>query len=444
MSFQDFKLHSKLLRAVEASGFVAPTEIQRRVIPVALEGRDVMASAQTGTGKTAAFVLPCLQRLLTPAPARENGPRVLVLTPTRELAVQVFEHVRQLSRFTTLRGGAVVGGMPYPGQERLLKMPLDLLVATPGRLIDHMERGSVAFSRLEVLVIDEADRMLDMGFVDDVDRIARAAPAKRQTILTSATLEGEVEEIAQRHLIDPVRIQLTEVTGRHEAIDQLVYEADDARHKRALLDHLLAGPGFAQGIVFTATKRGAEDLATGLAAAGFACAALHGDMDQDARRRTVDRLRAGQHRVLVATDVAARGLDFQGISHVINFDLPSAPEDYIHRIGRTGRAGATGIAVSLVAPDDWSKLVRIERVTAQRLDRRIGPGLEPRMARGESAPRGRPPAAAGAKRSRSAAAGGGDRPKRGGGPQRGGGFGRRRNQQVEAASAAFGRAFGGD
>ncbi len=378
VSFESLNLNSNLLRAVQACGFSEPSEIQREAVPVALEGRDLMASAQTGTGKTAAFVLPVLQRLATPAVVHGAGPRVLVLTPTRELAAQVEENIRSLGKFSRIVSGSVVGGTPYPPQIRMLQKPLDLLVATPGRLMDHMQSGRVNFSRLEVLILDEADRMLDMGFVDAVKEIAAATPAQRQTLLFSATLEGRVLEIARRLLRDPVRIQLAANTERHASIEQQAHHADDIRHKHRLLDHLLGDPSLSQAVIFTATKRGAETLAGQLHERGHRCAPLHGDMNQGQRRRTVERMRRGNVRLLVATDVAARGLDIRGISHVINFDLPMVAEDYIHRIGRTGRGGASGTAISLIGPEDWRKLAGIERLLNARVEREVIPGLEPR------------------------------------------------------------------
>jgi len=378
LSFTDLNLDEQLLRAIEACGFKSPSDIQQQAIPVALEGNDLMASAQTGTGKTAAFVLPALQRLLKNKPAPGHGPRVLVLTPTRELATQVSDAIRDLGKFSRLRSGSIVGGTPYPPQIKMLRQPLDLLVATPGRLIDHFENGRLDFSRLEMLVLDEADRMLDMGFVDDVERIAAALPEQRQTLLFSATLEGEVRNVARRLLTEPKRIQIAGVKVSHDSIAQHIHQADDFRHKHALLTHHLGNEAVSQAVIFTATKRGADDLAKQLREQGHRSAALHGDMSQGARRRTVERMRRGQCRVLVATDVAARGIDIKGISHVFNFDLPMAAEDYIHRIGRTGRGGASGIAVSLVGPQDWDKLARIEKLTGSKLQRLVLEGLEPR------------------------------------------------------------------
>ena len=377
MSFKELNLNAQLLKAIDATGFSEPTEIQRKAIPEVLAGRDLMASAQTGTVKTAAFVLPALERLLTPSNVRGNGPRVLVLTPTRELAMQVNDNIRTFSRFARFNTGTVVGGMAYPPQIRMLNKPLDLLVATPGRLMDHMEQGRIDFSRLEILVLDEADRMLDMGFVDAVKIIAKATPSKRQTLLFSATFEGKVMAIAKQLLRDPARVQLAANHDRHASIEQRLHHADDHGHKHELLSHYLSSTELSQAVIFTATKRGADKLARRLADQGHTSAALHGDMGQGARKRTVEQMRRGKFRLLVATDVASRGLDIKGISHVINYDLPMVAEDYIHRIGRTGRAGATGTAVSLVGPEDWSKLHGIERLTGRKLEREVIPGLEP-------------------------------------------------------------------
>lgn len=377
MSFNKLNLHSNLQKAIASCGFNKPTDVQREAIPVVLSGRDLMASAQTGTGKTAAFVLPALQRLLTPARNKGKGPRVLVLTPTRELAIQVNDNIVQFSRFSRFATGTVVGGMPYPPQIKMLRNPLDLLVATPGRLMDHMEQGRVDFSRLEMLVLDEADRMLDMGFVNAVKTIAKAMPKVRQTLLFSATLEGEVLKIAKQILTDPIRIQLAANHQRHAAITQHAHRVDDADHKRSLLAHYASDTSLRQALIFTATKRGADRLSKKLVANGHASAALHGDMSQNKRKRTVDNMRRGKIRLLVATDVAARGLDIRGISHVINFDMPMVAEDYIHRIGRTGRAGDKGTAISLVGPDDRLKLAGIKRITGGDLNWSVIQGLEP-------------------------------------------------------------------
>jgi superfamily II DNA/RNA helicase len=376
-SFESFGLAEPLLKGLAASGFVRPTEIQARALPMALLGRDLMASAQTGTGKTAAFALPALQRLLKPSAVQGRGPRVLVLTPTRELAGQVEGVVQELAKFAKLRIGSIVGGVPFPPQERLLRGTVDLLVATPGRLIDHMEKRLVDFSRLELFVLDEADRMLDMGFIKPVKQIAAALPKERQTMLFSATLEGGILAIAKQLLRDPVTVQFTTATQKHASISQRVFQANGPDHKQAILAHLLADPELTQAIVFCATKRGAGRMAKRLVALGHKAAALHGNMRQSARNRTVDQLRSGKVKLLVATDVAGRGVDFEGLSHVINFDLPQVAEDYIHRVGRTGRNGASGIAVSLVGPDDRSKLANIERLIGRRLEHHNVAGLAP-------------------------------------------------------------------
>jgi superfamily II DNA/RNA helicase len=377
VSFKQLNLHPKLLKAIDITGFDKPTDVQRDAIPLVLEGRDIMASAQTGTGKTAAFVLPVLHRLMNPAKSQNSGPRVLVLTPTRELAMQVNENIEQFSRYCHFTNGTVLGGTPYPPQNRLLKKPLDILVATPGRLMDHMAQGRVNFSRLEVLVLDEADRMLDMGFIGAVRKISAAIPKNRQTLLFSATLEGKVLSIAKELLQNPARVQLAANNVQHASIQQHVLQADNVRHKSRLLTHFLMQDEMTQAVVFAATKRGADRMARSLGEQGHKTAALHGDMNQSKRKRTMERMRTGKVRVLVATDVAARGLDIKGISHVINFDLPMVAEDYIHRIGRTGRGGATGTAVSLVGPEDWSKLADIERLTGRKLKRSVIAGLEP-------------------------------------------------------------------
>ncbi|MDH4120623.1 MAG: DEAD/DEAH box helicase [Deltaproteobacteria bacterium] len=376
MSFQTLNLDPLLLKALEAAGFTEPTAVQKEAIPAALSGRDVMASAQTGTGKTAAFLLPAMHNLLN-HPARTHHIRVLVLSPTRELAMQIHQAINLLGRFTRLVSGTVVGGTGYGPQDKLLRQGPDILVATPGRLMDHMNRRTVDLSRVELLVLDEADRMLDMGFVKPVETIAAQTPAGRQTLLFSATLEGEVDRVARRLMKDPLRVKLAHASQRHESITQHIHMADSPDHKKALLTHLLADPHMSQAVIFTATKRGADRLAKKLTEDGHLAAPLHGNMSQGARNRTVEHLRKGKVRLLVATDVAARGIDIKGMSHVINFDLPMTAEDYVHRIGRTGRAGATGIAVSLVGPDDHGKLAGIERLIKQPLDRRVVEGLEP-------------------------------------------------------------------
>jgi len=377
MSFASLNLNPELCQALAAAGYDQPTPVQAQSIPMALTGFDLMVSAPTGTGKTAAFVLPALQRLAL-APARNGrGPRVLVLTPTRELATQVTAAVDKYCKFMRrMRTGTVLGGMPYPKQRRLLEQPLDVLVATPGRLIDFIEQGKVDFSRLEILVLDEADRMLDMGFIEPVRRIAAKTPATRQTLLFSATLDGNIGKLAHELLREPKRIEVAAPQAKHENIDQKLHVVDDGSHKHRLLEHLLREECSEQTIVFTATKHGADRLADKLFHGGHEAAALHGNMSQSQRNRTLSRLRSGSVRVLVATDVAARGIDVASISHVINYDLPKVAEDYVHRIGRTGRAGATGTAISFASVDDVRQLRQIERYIGQSIERWSVPGFE--------------------------------------------------------------------
>jgi len=379
MSFESLNLNPAILKAIADSGYTQPTPVQAQAIPEVMAGHDLMASAQTGTGKTAAFILPALNRLATPSQVRSKGPRVLVLTPTRELAQQVCDAASKYGKHMHVKVISILGGMPYPVQNRLLSGFVDILVATPGRLIDHLERGRIDFSRLEMLVLDEADRMLDMGFSEDVERIADATPKTRQTLLFSATLEGVVGNMAARMLKDPKRITVSAAKAKHENIEQRMMFADDVAHKNKMLSHILTDIDVNQAVVFTATKRDADSLADSLAAQGHAVAALHGDMNQRERNRTLQNLRHGNLRVLVATDVAARGIDVPGISHVINFDLPKFAEDYVHRIGRTGRGGASGIAISFASNRDALLLKRIERYTEQRIEMHTIEGLEPKF-----------------------------------------------------------------
>jgi superfamily II DNA/RNA helicase len=376
LSFAEFSFHPLILKALDAAGYTAPTPVQAAAIPPALAGRDLLATAETGTGKTAAFVLPALQRIATTLKPRVRGPRILVLTPTRELASQITKAARQYGKFLHLNTIEIVGGMPYRQQLQLMARPLDIVVATPGRLIDHIERRRIDLSELEVLVFDEADRMLDMGFIEAVELIAAACPATRQTLFFSATLDRPIAKIAARLLRDPVRIAVTSAASAPD-IEQRLHQVDDLAHKHRLLHHWAASGELAKGIVFAATKRDVDTLARELAAAGHAAGALHGDMDQRARNRTLDRLRSGGLRLLVATDVAARGIDVRDISHVINFDLPRSTEDYVHRIGRTGRAGASGVAISFAGRAERDMVARIERFTGKPLSVHVVPGLEP-------------------------------------------------------------------
>jgi superfamily II DNA/RNA helicase len=409
MSFEALGLHASVLKALTEAGYTQPTPVQAQAIPAALEGRDLMVSSQTGSGKTAAFMLPALHKFAIAeqqsAPARTPNqerqaarsrgerprfsparPKMLVLTPTRELALQVTTATAKYgSQLRRVRAVAILGGMPYPKQMQLLAKNPEILVATPGRLIDHMESGKIDFSQLEILVLDEADRMLDMGFIDDIEKIVEATPETRQTMLFSATLDGVVGNMARRITREPQVIQIAGSATKHENIQQRVHFVDDLSHKNRLLDHLLRDVSLDQAVVFTATKRDADTIADRLNIAGFAAAALHGDMHQGARNRTLDALRRGQVRVLVATDVAARGIDVPGISHVVNYDLPKFPEDYVHRIGRTGRAGRNGLAISLVNHAENMNIKRIERFTKQTIPVDVIAGLEPKKS--ASAPR---------------------------------------------------------
>jgi len=379
VSFENLNLHPLILKAIVDSGYSTPTPIQKQAIPELLAGHDIMASAQTGTGKTAAFMLPALHRLAIPPKVHSRGPRILVLTPTRELALQVSEAAAKYGKHLyRVKVVSILGGMPYPLQNKLLSQPVDILVATPGRLIDHIQRGRINFSRLEMFVLDEADRMLDMGFIDDVEKIASAMPANHQTLLFSATLDSSIAKIAARLLKSPKRIQIATQRAKLDNIEQRLHYVDDLSHKNRLLDHLLRDMELKQAIVFTTTKRDADTLADNLSAQGHEASALHGDMNQRERTRTLTKLRHGKLRVLVATDIAARGINVVGITHVINFDLPKFAEDYVHRIGRTGRAGASGIAVSFASGKDGINLKKIERFTGHQIASHVVPGLEPR------------------------------------------------------------------
>lgn len=380
LTFAALKLHDALLAALNEAGYTEPTPVQAQAIPIALEGKDLMASAQTGTGKTAAFILPALHRITKTPGGPGKGPRILVLTPTRELARQVESAARVYGARLRIRTASILGGMNYQQQARQLQRPVDVMVATPGRLLDLMNRGTITLDRVEVLVLDEADRMLDLGFIDDVELIAEQAPAERQTLLFSATLENRIATLAARVMNNPERLQISSQTAKHENIEQSLYFCDDMAHKKAILLKLLADPSVNQSVVFTATRRDSEELSIELANFGIQAAALHGDMKQPARNRTLRALKDGGVRCLVATDVAARGIDVVGITHVFNFDLPMVLEDYVHRIGRTGRAGRSGTAISLVNRRDRGKLQRLAAYTGNAIPEMTIPGMEPRPA----------------------------------------------------------------
>ena len=377
VSFAQLNLNDSLVDALEKAGYKSPTDIQVQAIPAALEGRDLLASAQTGSGKTAAFLLPSLHKLQSRSEAQGKGPRVLVLTPTRELAQQVEKNATIYgANMRYLRTVTLVGGSSFGFQTRALSKPIDVVVATPGRLMDHMRQGRIDFNRLEILVLDEADRMLDMGFIDDIETIVAATPKERQTLLFSATLDGVVGKLAARLTRDPVRIEIERKDEEGKIEEQLLY-CDDFRHKERLLDHILRDANIDQCVIFTSTKSFSEELSDRLYEKGFASACLHGDMPQNWRNRTLNDLRLGRIKILVATDVAARGIDVPTITHVINFDLPNQAEDYVHRIGRTGRAGRTGFALSFAEVRDSAKVQRIERYLARKLTETVIEGMEP-------------------------------------------------------------------
>jgi superfamily II DNA/RNA helicase len=415
MEFSELGLNENLLGAIVEAGYPNPTDVQQKAVPAALAGRDLMVSSQTGSGKTAAFMWPALNRLMQESSVKARGPRVLVLTPTRELAIQVTEACRKYGKgMRYAKAVSVVGGTSYVMQNKLLAQPYEVLVATPGRLIDQMDSGRIDFGRLEMLVLDEADRMLDMGFIEDIEAIVDRLPQNRQTLLFSATFEPRVCRLAERLTRDAQRIEIVATAAQHEKIEQRLLFADGMGHKQRLLDHLLRGEDVEQAIVFTATKRDADQIAETLGENGFLAAALHGDMHQGERNRTLGHLRRGALRVLVATDVAARGIDVAGISHVINFDLPKSAEDYVHRIGRTGRAGRSGIAVSLASGDDVRRVKTIERFIRHVIPVHTIPGLEPRVQPRSTAPRSARPG--------SSARPGGWGAKPGGAPRREGGY----------------------
>jgi superfamily II DNA/RNA helicase len=378
MTFQSLGLAAELLKAVEQTGYTTPTPVQMQAIPAAIAGQDLLVSSHTGSGKTAAFTLPALQKIIDRRPTPGSGPRVLVLTPTRELAQQVEKAVQTYGK--ALRGlntACLVGGAPMFAQIKQLQRQCDVVVATPGRLLDHLTRRKIKLSDVEVLILDEADRMLDMGFAEDIDAIVAATPAKRQTLLFSATLDGVVGNLASRLTRNPQRIEIEVAQQDRGQIEQRLMYADDLGHKGRLLHALLGEDGMNQAVVFTATKRSADELSLSLQEKGISAAALHGDMHQTQRNRTLDRLRQGRIGVLVATDVAARGIDVAGISHVINFDPPRQAEDYVHRIGRTGRAGRDGIAITLSGPRETGLIRAIERYTGDRLEVHTIAGMEP-------------------------------------------------------------------
>ena len=372
MPFSSFPLHPDLLRGVKELGFTRPTPIQEQAIPPAAEGKDILACAMTGSGKTAAFLLPILHRLI----GKSRGTtRVLILTPTRELAAQIHQHLEQLAMHTPVTGAAVFGGVGMGPQEHALRSGVDVIVATPGRLLDHLRHAYARLTRLEILVLDEADRMLDMGFLPDIRRILAQIPKKRQTLFFSATMPREIVGLSREMLHDPVRIDLERKSAPAVGITQAVYPV--ARElKSALLVELLKRDIVADAIVFTRTKHRANRLADFLERHGVSTARIHGNRSQSQRTLALAGFKQGKHRVLVATDIVARGIDIEDLSHVINFDVPADPDSYIHRVGRTARAAATGDAFTFVSPDEDRELQDIERVLGKRLPRVTLPGFD--------------------------------------------------------------------
>jgi ATP-dependent RNA helicase RhlE len=376
MSFDSLGLSPELLRAVAEQGYTQPTPIQTRVIPVVLEGRDVMAGAQTGTGKTAGFTLPLLQRLMQHTPATRGPVRALILTPTRELAAQVAESVKGYGKHLPFKSAVIYGGVSINPQIAQLKRGVDVLVATPGRLLDHAQQRTVDLRHVEIFVLDEADRMLDMGFLPDIRRVISLLPQRRQNLLFSATFPNDIRTLANKMLDKPVSVEIGERNAAADKIEQAVYFADKGQ-KRGLLSWLIGSSDWKQVLVFTRTKHGANRLAEQLERDGFTAAAIHGNKSQGARTRALADFKRGAVRVLVATDIAARGLDIDQLPHVVNYELPEVAEHYVHRIGRTGRAGNEGLAVSLVAHDERPLLKQIERLLGYGLALRTADGYVP-------------------------------------------------------------------
>jgi len=395
VAFTDLGLSDAVLKALTAEGYVHPTPIQQKAIPEVLAGRDLLGCAQTGTGKTAAFALPMIERLMvstTPRDARR--PRALVLSPTRELSAQIADSFATYGRGTPLKYAVIFGGVGQGPQISMLSRGLDVLVATPGRLLDLMNQGAAFLDKVEILVLDEADRMLDMGFLPDVKRILQKLPKQRQTLFFSATMPSDIERLSREILVNPVRVDVAPVSSTAERIEQSVYMVE-ASEKRRVLERVLRDPAMERAIVFTRTKHGANRLVKELERGEIVSEAIHGNKSQGARQRALDNFRSGRLKVLIATDIAARGIDVDGISHVVNFDLPNIPESYVHRIGRTARAGKEGIAISLCSREERGYLRDIERLTRTPIRKLDTPepnaeDLRPRAARPESEARPQP------------------------------------------------------
>ncbi len=408
-AFAELGLGQPIVQAVAVKGYTIPSPIQLQCIPAVLEGRDVMAAAQTGTGKTAGFTLPMLERLRHGPSARDRVVRALVLTPTRELAAQVGENVAAYGCYLDLRSDVVFGGVKVNPQINRLRAGADVLVATPGRLLDLQQQGAIRLDRVEILVLDEADRMLDMGFIRDIRKLLALMPERRQNLLFSATFSASIRALAHGLLHSPLQLQATPENQAAPTVEHLLHPCDMAR-KPALLTHLIASNGWEQVLVFSRTKHGANRMAETLTQAGMAASAIHGNKSQGARTRALAGFKAGELRVLVATDLAARGIDIHQLPHVVNLDLPNQAEDYVHRIGRTGRAGHPGQAISLVAAEEHELLAGIEKLIGVRLPRQEVSGFEPTilsappldLSGGRGKGRGRGPAAAAGRQRRPA------------------------------------------
>jgi len=378
MSFEQLGLSDELLKAIAEHAYVTPTPIQQKAIPLILDGKDILAGAQTGTGKTASFTLPLLQRLVESADLHQKPRRLrsLILAPTRELAAQVYESVNAYGKYLPLQTQVIVGGASIGLQTRLLRRGCDIVVATPGRLIDHIKQRNINLSNVEILVLDEADRMLDMGFLPDIKQIMSLIPKQRQSLLFSATVSNEVKNLASQLLNNPIEVEVARQNSTADNISERIYGVG-REYKRELLSYLIGSNNWKQVLVFVRTKHGADRLEKQLLEDGIRTAALHGDKTQGARNKALEYFKTGKVSVLVATDIAARGLDIDELPHVVNFDLPQIPEDYIHRIGRTGRAGSNGEALSLVCPEEAYALSEIEKLLKRQIPRVADTGYEP-------------------------------------------------------------------
>jgi len=376
MSFKTLGLSEALLKAIHKKGYKEPSTIQEKAIPLILEGKDVLASAQTGTGKTAGFTLPMLQLLTTQSKWKRRPLRALVLTPTRELAAQVYANVKEYGTFLDIRSTVIFGGVNQKPQVATLRNGVDILIATPGRLLDLHNQKALSLARIEILVLDEADRMLDMGFLRDIKKILALMPVKRQNLLFSATFSKEIKKLASGILHHPILVEATPENTTAEKVAQKVYRVDKSK-KTAMVIHLISTGNWEQVLIFTRTKHGANKLCKKLIGAGITAAAIHGNKSQTARTKALAGFKKGEVRILVATDIAARGLDIPLLPHVVNFELPNVPEDYVHRIGRTGRAGASGEAISLVSQEEKDYLRDIEKLLSQRIESGTLEGFEP-------------------------------------------------------------------